>query len=69
MAEHYLRQFFVTAHLRPDLQPVAEPFAALAGTLDDELPNNPEKSAALRFLLQSKDCAVRAQLFKGSSEP
>jgi hypothetical protein len=61
---HYLRQFFVWEHLRADLQPVSRPFAALAELIDEQLPDNPEKTTALRKLVEAKDCAVRAVLFK-----
>ena len=30
----------------------------------DTLPSNPERTVALRKLLEAKDCAVRALLFK-----
>jgi hypothetical protein len=66
---HPLRQFFVFEHLRADLQPVSQAFAKLAENLDNILPENPEKAAALRFLLQAKDSAVRAVLFKGPEIP
>lgn len=61
---HYLMQFFVYAHLPEHLQKVSKPFGELAKSMDKTLPNNPEKSTALRKLLEAKDCAVRAVLFK-----
>ena len=61
---HYLMQFFVYAHLPDHLKKVSKPFAELAKSIDSSLPNNPEKSTALRKLLEAKDCAVRAVLFK-----
>jgi hypothetical protein len=66
---HYLRQFFAYDHLPPELQAVSQGFGELAGEMDETLPENPEKTAALRFLLQAKDCAVRARLFKGETPP
>jgi hypothetical protein len=57
-------QFFGWGHLPAHLQKVSKPFGELALQLDTELPDNPEKSTALRKLLEAKDCAVRAQLFK-----
>jgi ferritin-like protein len=63
---HYLMQFFAFDHLPPRLQDVSRPFSALAASLDATLPGNPEKTAALRFLLQAKDCAIRATLFEPS---
>jgi hypothetical protein len=59
-----LLQFFVFAHLRADLQPVSSAFADLAQELVTTLPRNPERTVALRKLLEAKDCAVRAVLYK-----
>lgn len=64
MTRHYLLQFFQYSHLPEKLQAVSKPFGDLAEKLADELPANPETSAALRKLLEAKDCAVRALLFK-----
>jgi hypothetical protein len=61
---HYLIQFFQYAHLKPNLQAVSRPFCELAEQLDGTLAENPEKTTALRKLLEAKDCAVRAVLFK-----
>lgn len=60
----YLMQFFAFAHLPEHLREVSKPFGELAKQLDERLPDNPEKSTALRKLLEAKDCAVRAVLFK-----
>lgn len=60
---HYLMQFFKYAHLPEKLQVISRPFAELAEKIDVDLPDNQEKSVALRYLLQSKDCAVRASIF------
>lgn len=57
-------QFFKYDHLPEDKQAASKPFAELAKHLDDTLPNNPEKTTALRKLLESKDCAVRSTFFK-----
>ncbi len=64
MKRSYLMQFFAFAHLPENLQAISKPFGELAEHLDATLPENPEKSTALRKLLEAKDCAVRAQLFK-----
>ena len=61
---HYLLQFFAYNHLPAYLQQVSEPFAALARVVDGGLPDNPEKTTCLRKLLEAKDSAVRARLFK-----
>ena len=57
-----LLKYFVYAHLPSHLQDVSKPFSDLANLIEDELPNGPEKTVALRKLLESKDCAVRAAL-------
>lgn len=59
-----LLQFFEFTHLPPHLQAVSRPFGELAVKLVFELPRNPERTVALRKLLEAKDCAVRALLFK-----
>lgn len=64
---HYLAQFFVFNHLPPHLQAVSRLFYDLATQIDGTLPENPEKTMALRKLLEAKDCAVRAVLFKSES--
>ncbi len=60
----YLLQFFEYKHLPEHLQEVSKPFCELAHKIVEVLPSNPERSVALRKLLESKDCAVRAQLYK-----
>jgi len=60
----YLRQFFESKHLPEHLRVLSEGFNSLAKRMDEELPNNPEKSTAFRKLLEAKDCAVRALIFK-----
>lgn len=57
-------QFFSFDHLPPALQQVSEAFASLALEIVDTLPRNPERTTALRKLLEAKDCAVRAKLWK-----
>ena len=56
-------QFFTYAHLPDRLQEVSRPFGVLAHDLVVKLPRNPERSVALRKLLEAKDCAVRALLY------
>lgn len=60
----YLEQFFAYAHLPSHLQLVSKPFGELANLIISTLPDNPERTSALRKLLEAKDCAVRALLFK-----
>jgi ferritin-like protein len=59
-----LMQFFAYAHLPQHLQDVSRPFCELAAQINGMLPDNPEKTVALRKLLEAKDCAVRAILFR-----
>ena len=62
-SEHIV-QFFAFAHLPAHLQEVSRPFAELADMLVVALPRNPERTVALRKLLEAKDAAVRAKLAK-----
>lgn len=55
-------RYFEYAHLPQHLQQVSRHFHDLAWQLETNLPNGPEKSVALRKLLESKDAAVRAAL-------
>jgi len=79
--EHIL-QFFAYEHLPPKLQSVSKPFCDLARDLVGQahphartnveapefpLPRNPERTVALRKLLEAKDAAVRAVLAKEST--
>lgn len=59
-----LLQFFTWAHLPEKLQAFSKPFGELAHKLCDVLPRNPERTVMLRKLLESKDCAVRAFIYK-----
>ena len=53
-------QFFAYAHLPPRLQAASQPFGDLAISIVDTLPANPERTVALRKLLEAKDAAVRS---------
>jgi hypothetical protein len=59
-----IMQFFAYAHLPEHLQAVSFPFSQLAEAIVRDLPRNPERTVALRKLLEAKDAAVRAKLFK-----
>lgn len=58
-----LLQFFEYGHLPDRLQMVSKPFHNLAHLIVGTLPRNPERTIALRKLLEAKDCAVRAVLW------
>lgn len=62
-----MMQFFAFEHLPEHLQVVSIKFYELACTMVAILPRNPERTAGLRKLLEAKDCAVRAVLFKDAS--
>jgi ferritin-like protein len=59
-----MMQFFTYAHLSLPMQEVSKAFAELAQKMDETLPENAEKTTALRKLLEAKDCAVRATIYK-----
>jgi hypothetical protein len=68
--EHIL-QFFAYEHLPPHLADVSRPFCVLAraivqggGPWVAPIPRNPERTVALRKLLEAKDAAVRALIAK-----
>jgi len=64
MESESLLQFFSYNHLPEHLKDVSRPFCALAEEIVDKLPKNPERTTALRKLLEAKDCAVRAMIWK-----
>lgn len=55
-------RYFAFDHLPPHLRDVSKPFYDLAHAIVEHLPRNPERTVALRKLLESKDAAVRAAL-------
>lgn len=57
-------QFFTFAHLPAHLADVSRGFSTLAENVVANLPRNAERSACLRKLLEAKDAAVRARLFR-----
>lgn len=62
--EHDLIQFFSYSHLPEHMQATSKMFNDVAIRIDDEIADNCEKTTALRKLLEAKDCAVRAKIFK-----
>lgn len=65
MDQEFLLQFFAWGHLPEHLQNVSRPFGELANVIVETLPRNPERTTALRKLLEAKDCAVRALVAEG----
>jgi len=60
---HYLTQFFEFRNLQTEQQTIAQPFAMLVQNIL-ELPDNPERTTCLRKILEARDCALRAKIFK-----
>lgn len=58
-----IMQFFRYGHLPDHLQDHSRPFAELAALVMKNRPS-PERSVALRKLLEAKDAAVRAAIFE-----
>lgn len=59
-APEHILQFFSFEHLSGDLRAASEPFCELAREIVEWIPRNPERTVALRKLLEAKDAAVRA---------
>lgn len=59
-----IMKFFEYKHLPERLQAISKPIGEMAMSMNDILPDSPEKSAGLRKLLEAKDCMVRAELSK-----
>lgn len=59
--DHILR-YFHYSHLPEALKARSKPFCDLARHIIDTTPRNPERTVALRKLLEGKDAAVRAGL-------
>lgn len=59
-----MMQFFSFEHLPEILKEVSRPFCVMAQTIVDSIPRNPERTVCLRKLLEAKDCAVRALIYK-----
>lgn len=55
-------KYFKYEHLFGDLREVSKLVYELAHTMEELLPDGPEKSAGMRKLLEAKDCFVRAML-------
>jgi hypothetical protein len=64
MQDHII-QFFEYSHLPPKLQSISQMFHDIAYEVIDACDPSPERTVALRKLLESKDAAVRAKLISG----
>jgi hypothetical protein len=63
--EERMLKHFTYGHLGPELRAVSKKFRDLADELCEILEAGPERTVALRKLLESKDAAVRAKLHPG----
>jgi hypothetical protein len=57
--------WFKYDHLPSHLQMISKPFATLAVSITEAIQAGPERTVALRKLLEAKDAAVRAALVPG----
>lgn len=62
--QDHILQFFHYAHLPEVLRDRSRPFCELARMILDSTPRNPERTVALRKLLEAKDANVRAFVAK-----
>lgn len=60
----HISQYFDYSHLPERLQAVSKPFCLLHEHIINMLPRNPERTVALRKLLEAKDAAVRSLIAK-----
>lgn len=60
--ENPIMQYFAYSHLPEHLQGVSRGIYDIARKMHDGLPENAERNAGLRKLLEAKDCFVRAKL-------
>lgn len=65
MSDERMMKWFEYKHLPDHLAAVSSKFGILADQLCAELEPGPERTVALRKLLEAKDAAVRAKLQPG----
>ena len=65
MKEERMLKWFEYGHLPERLQAISRPFGELAATVYRLVESGPERTVALRKLLEAKDAAVRAHLHPG----
>ena len=63
--EDRMMKWFEFGHLPSHLQDVSQPFHALAAGMCALVEPGPERTVALRKLLEAKDAMVRARLHPG----
>ena len=62
--QDHVLQFFHYMHLPPALRERSQVFCGVARWIVDTTPRNPERTVALRKLLEAKDANVRAFVAK-----
>lgn len=65
MNEERMMKWFEYSHLPDFLQRMSKPFHQLAEAICADAAPGPERTVALRKLLEAKDAAVRAKLHAG----
>jgi hypothetical protein len=65
MNEERMLKWFAYSHLPEHLQAHSKPFGELAEHIVNSVSPGPERTVALRKLLEAKDAAVRAALNPG----
>lgn len=65
VTEDRMMKWFAYQHLPPHLQAVSKGFSDLAESICDLTDPGPERTVALRKLLEAKDAAVRAKVCPG----
>ena len=63
--EDRMLKWFAYEHLPEFLQHVSKPFSDIAHAMTAMIEPGPERTAALRKLLEAKDAAVRAKVTPG----
>jgi len=63
--EERMMKWFAFEHLPENLQAISKPFGELAQLICNTIEGGPERTVALRKLLEAKDAAVRAKLHPG----
>lgn len=65
MYDERMMRWFEFGHLPADLQEVSKRFRETATFIVENIAGGPERTVALRKLLEAKDAAVRAKLHPG----
>jgi hypothetical protein len=63
--EDRMLKWFACEHLPEHLADVSMPFAVVANAICETIEPGPERTVALRKLLEAKDAAVRAKVHPG----